>query len=474
MLLSDQDSSVSVVKTVTRVAGQAQHPRPMLFSPWYFGHHPTYLRHLILDWYQQKFLGTLSIVVMPSFLDNHPDIVALTETALAETGAAIDLTLEPVEPKSGVQLVAMTNEEQADLESRSSGWQRALAQYELIVRYTTQLRASHCLLMHLDSCLLPLVLGRKLPCAFSGIYFRPTFHYRHFAHYSPSWKEQLQHWRERLFLARLLAHPQLKTLFCLDPLAVAPINQQGSSSRPAAVHLADPVCLTLAPNQQVEQLRQRLEIEPGRQVYLAFGSLAEGRKGTEQLLEALALLPLQLCQKLCLLLVGEPFPDRQALLETWLAPLRQTLPIQIVTRFGYLPEPEVPLFFQLSDAVLAPYQKHAGMSGILLQAAVAQKPILSSNYGLMGELVQQYGLGLAVDTTVPSEIARGLAQLIRELSTNESPEQLLSEMLSEPFAGDLDRINSTRINLSGMKQFAELNSVARFTQTIFSQIYARS
>jgi glycosyltransferase involved in cell wall biosynthesis len=94
---------------------------------------------------------------------------------------------------------------------------------------------------------------------------------------------------------------------------------------------------------------------------------------------------------------------------------------------------------------LAPYQRHVGMSGILLLAAAAGKPVLSSDYGLMGELVRRYGLGITVDSTVPSEIAKGLMRCLTEPAT---------------VLVDLDR----------MESFAEQHSAERYAKTIFEQL----
>ncbi|MGC8712676.1 MAG: glycosyltransferase family 4 protein [Leptodesmis sp.] len=421
MLLSKRETSVQPAR------GSSNNPHLMLFAPWYYGHHATYLGHLIRYWQQHNLPGRLSIVVMPTFLEKHPDVVAIANAC----------------PNS--RFVAMTAEEQVWLESAKSPVGNAMVQYQLLVRYATRLGATQGLLTHLDSIQVPLVLGKKLPCPFSGIYFRPTFHYTSFANYMPTRKERIQHLKERLFLFRLLTHPQFKSLFCLDPLAIAPINQR-DPKQTKAVYLPDPIEFHCPPKDAVMNFRQQLGIEPERRAFLMFGSLAEGRKGTQQLLESVFLLEPDLCQKLCLVLVGEAFPDRQRLLETWLEPIRQSLPVQIVTRFGYVPEADVPLYFQVADGILAPYLRHAGMSGILLQAASAGKPVLSSSYGLMGELVQQYELGVAVDTTVPHELAQGLSRL-----------------LSQPF--------EQLCNVEQMRTLAKTNSPEQFAGTIFQTLY---
>lgn len=400
----------------------------MLFAPWYYGHHPSYLGHLVRYWQQQRLQGRLSIVVMPTFLRVHQDLVELAEQSKPQT----------------VNFVPLSEREQIWLESTRPNLVKAFVQYKLIVRYIRKLQATQCLLMHFDSCQIPLVLGLPSPCPISGIYFTPTLHYREFLNYSPNGKERRQHLKQRLFLSRLFAHPQFKTLFCLDPMAVSFIARHFKQDA-GVVHLPDPVAMPSSSENTASQLKTQLGIESDRKVLLAFGILADARKGTRQLLEALQQLKPEFCRKICVLLVGEPFPEGQATIQSWLEPVRKSLRVQVITQFGYVPESDVPRYFELSDFVMAPYQKHPGMSGIVLLAAAAKKPILSSNYGLMGELVKQYGLGIGVDTTNPSGIAKGLTRL-----------------LSKPSA-DL-------YNVEGMKTFVELNSPRKFASTIFQNI----
>lgn len=397
----------------------------MVFSPWCYGHHPTYLRHLISYWCQQQLSGTIDIVVSEQFLQEHADVVALTK----KCGG-----------RQSIQFVTIATSEQADLEASTSGWKRAFKQYQLIGKYSRLLQATQGLIIYFDSCQLPIVLGLQLPCACSGIYYRPTFHYRLFDDSIPTWRERFQHLREQIFLWRLLHHPQFKTLFCLDPLAIEPIARLGDRDR--VMHLPDPIELSDADEFSIAQLRTNLGIEPHRRIFLSFGRLSEGRKGISQLVEAVALLSPDLQQQMCLLCVGEPNREQ---LETWLTPIRQLATVQIVDRYGYIPEADVKAYFQLADVVLAPYQRHVGMSGILLQAAAANKPVLSSDYGLMGELIRQYGLGLAVDSTIPTEIATGLTRLLVESPDN-----------------SVDRVK--------MREFATANSAERFASIVFQNL----
>lgn len=405
----------------------------MLFDLSIYGHHPSYIQHFINYWSQQESPGSLDIVVSQKFIKEHYDVVKM----------AADFKIKDI------NFIAISPEEEANFKSRSSGINRnlrAFQEWKLFCKYAEVLKATQGLIMYLDPYLLPLAVGMQSPCSVSGIYFRPTFHYPNFSNYTPSWKDWLQQWREKFILNRVLRHPQLKTLFCLDPFAVKHINTFKSQVR--AIHLPDPVLLQTKDEFKLKNLREKLGIKTGKQVFLLLGSL-NGRKGIYQLLEAIQLLPSALCEQMCLVFVGEANPTDKALIQSKIAAISQTQPVQIIEHYEFVPEQDVQAYFHLADVVLAPYQRHVGMSGILLLAAAANKPVLSSNYGLMGEMVQRYQLGIAVDSTVPEEIAKGLQHYLVA-----PPKEL----------GD------RHASRQQMQLFAEQNSADKFAQLLFQYV----
>lgn len=403
----------------------------MLFDLSVGGHHPAYIQHLLRYWCEQELQGNLDVVVLPKFIQQHSNVVDIAFKC----------------PQKNINFVAITSEEEAVLKSRNSSFNRAsraFQEWHLLCKYAAALKVEHCLIMYFDTCELPLALGLRLPCLFSSIYFRPTFHYHDFANYEPSGKEQLQQWRERFFMSRILRHPQIQTLFCLDPFVTKHIDKFPSKVK--AVYLPDPVRIFSDTEFNVGALKESLGIHHDRQVFLLFGSLTDRRKGIHQLLKSISMLPATLCQKLCLVLAGEADPVERVTLESQIAAVCQSQPVQIIGHYEFVPDQDIYTYFQLADVVLTPYQRHIGMSGILLLAAAAQKPVLSSNYGLMGEIVKRYSLGITVDSTLPSEIAKGLAQFLTEL-----PAKLCDQ--------------------TKMKSFAEQNSADKFAEVIFQYLY---
>ncbi|MBD3882072.1 glycosyltransferase [Phormidium tenue FACHB-886] len=404
--------------------------RIMVFELAVYGHHPVYIQYLVEYWCKHRLAGQLSFVVSPEFLQAHPQIVELP--------ASYDI--------STVEFVAIEREEQTQLSrQKHSFWGRAqlaFQQWRLVCKYVEKLQATRCLILSLDFFQLPLALASKPDCQFSGIYFKPILHYPTFSNYASSWKEQIQRRREALILNQILRKPQLQTLFCLDPFAVKAINKL--HRQPKAVSLPDPVQLYDPMAIDTADLKAKLQIEPDRQVFLLFGELT-GRKGIYQLLTAIQQLAPELCEKLCLVIVGRAGVEEQIQIKVAVQTTRQMQPVQIIEHYQYVSDQEVQAYFQLSDVILAPYQKHVGMSGILLLAAAAQKPVLSSDYGLMGEMVRCYQLGLALDSTDAVVLAQGLAHCL----------------LTDP---------AEIGNRQQMQRFAEENSADRFAATIFEAI----
>ena len=413
--------------TQEAVAEENNELRLMLFDLEWEGHHANYIRYLIRYCCEHKLPVELSIVVASQFIEKHPDVIQAANSSSAS-----------------VEFLAISEQELQAVGNCKYAFSRSLnrlREWQLLCKYASNLNVDHCLILYLDASELPLMLGLEPPCPISGIYFRPTFHYQSFtAHAYP-----LEHWtkrlRERLFIHQMLHNPKLHTLFCLGPFADEAIKELYPQAR--VISLADPVEIPQTESLNTQAMLEKQGILLGRKVCLVFGAITV-RKGIYQLLDSLQRLPSGVCQQLSILIVGAAEPEEQSRLCAQIDLVCQALPVQVVTHFEFVSESEAQSYFQLSDFVLAVYQRHIGMSGILLQAAAAQKPVLSSDYGLMGELVRRYQLGISVDSSRPEAIATGITQL---LSADES-----------------------LCDLEKMKRFVEENSVVQFAETIFQNV----
>ena len=399
-------------------------PKIMLFDLVVGGHHGSYIQHLVEYWLDREQTAELSLVVSPDFCSIHADVCQLIFEAETDN----------------IDLVTISPEELAQLNggSKLDRHLRGIREWDLLCKYAKSLEIDHCLIMYFDTSWLPLILGKKAPCSFSGIYFRPTLHYRHFANYSPQWQSKFSQWREKFTWMRMVQHPQLENILCLDPFAVE--HLQSSSQQVNLVHLPDPVEIYDNCDLSTAELKSKMGIENDRLVFLLFGALTE-RKGVNQVLDAIALLPSEVSQKVSLLLAGPISQGFKPQVEAKIALVSQSHPVQIIVRDEFLSEGDIQPYFQVADIILAPYQKHIGMSAITVRAAAAQKPLICSDFGLMGEVVREHQLGLTVDSSNPQAIADGMKECL-----SKSPNEL----------GDRQK----------MLDFATQNSVSNFARTI--------
>jgi glycosyltransferase involved in cell wall biosynthesis len=400
----------------------------LLFDLGPTGHHPAYLRHVAQYWQDHQIPGCLHLVVSPELARRHPDLIALaTESDL-----------------SSVRFTVVTEAEYASYRTPRSLIVRSFNEWRIFCRYARSLNPTQALVMFLDSLQLPIAFGERSPCPVSGIYFRPSFHYHRFSTHLVSKPNRFKQWGQLAIVAQILRRSQFNTLFCLDQFAVSDI--QHLTQKPI-FPLADPVEIPACDANEVRTLRQQLEISRDRHVLLLFGELS-GRKGVYQVLDALKLLPIAVQSQLCLVLAG-PVNATAASIRAEIEQIRQTTPVQIMLCDRYIKGAEVQQFFELADTVLALYQRHVGMSSILVHAAAARTPVIGSNYGLMGKLIEQYQLGLAIQAEDKREIAQSIEQR---------------------FCLPADGL----CNAEKMNEFAQLNLAKKFAETLITQLIDRS
>ena len=105
-----------------------------------------------------------------------------------------------------------------------------------------------------------------------------------------------------------------------------------------------------------------------------------------------------------LLIAGRQIPETRDMPE-----LRALIEAgRAVVHDRHLTDRELAMAFAACDRVLLPYRSHYGSSGILSTAAAAGKPVIASNFHLIGRRVVEHGLGL----THANEDYRSLAQAI--------------------------------------------------------------
>jgi glycosyltransferase involved in cell wall biosynthesis len=355
-----------------------------LFDPYTGGHHPEYFVHLIQGWLEKGSMERLDAVTPLVNIEQHPLLQAWYEN-----------------PPRNLTFVLLPKLKEKSLTKQS------FEQGEHLKTYINQHRPDEVVLLYFDLFQLP--LARRLRFNFgvhiSGIYFRPTWHYSQFSanrNASPlHWKDKIRAFRQRAILKLALQNPHFRTLFCLDPFVVPILAPK--YPRTSFLALPDPIeSLPIPPDLDI---RAQFGIEAHRKIFLLMGYL-EARKGISTLLKSLNFLDMDTAQDVTILLAGKLEKDIEDEVKKQIHASNPD--VQIVLTDAFVPYSAFQGYIEQSDVVLLTYENHVGSSGLLIRAALAGKPVLSQDFGLMGALVRTHHLGQVVDSTSPQAIAEGI------------------------------------------------------------------
>jgi len=153
-------------------------------------------------------------------------------------------------------------------------------------------------------------------------------------------------------------------------------------------------------------------------VCIALFGFIDGRKGTFEFLRALDQVLVeqpQLGDEIAIVFAGQI--DRE-IREEFICRVEHLSQkderVLVEIRDKFLTDEEVSTLFRASDIACALYPNHVGMSGQLTLAALNECLVLGSEFGLVGELIRRFDLGVTCDSTVPSAIASALCEVIKQ------------------------------------------------------------
>lgn len=381
----------------------------LIFEPDASGHHSGYLYHLIINFLQNDYSYKLIVVVSPDFFLKHPQILQKT-----------------ISPR--VQWIKFSDVEFSEWKNPKSVFKRSILEWDLFCQYAKTHKAILGFFMYIDYLQLAVLTQPAPPCPISGILFRPTL-----VNYpATSLKEKLNYWRKNITLKYFVQNKNLDSLFNLDPFATNYIQKNWKTEK--VIFLPDPVQVYPTTKTKLE-VKLNLGIEESKTVFLLFGFL-DSRKGISDMMEAIGNLSREKSKNGCLLIVGPWEENERKLFNIQLPEIQKLTDFQIVVKDSFVKDEEIQQYFKVADYALALYHKHFGMSAIMVRAAAAQKPLIASNFGLLGKIVEENELGITVE--------------------NDLKEKL--EMLLE---------NEISIgNKEKMKAFAELNQAENYAKVI--------
>ena len=303
---------------------------------------------------------------------------------------------------------------------------RSIIEWNLLVETAKEINASQVLLMYFDYYQLGIWIGKKAPCPVSAIYFRPNF-----AENDNGIYPQIKKW----MLSKVLKSGQIQDLFCLVHALVP--YMKGQKTQTQIIPICDPIKQFQISKSETAEFKNKYKIPTDKKIFLNFGYL-DDRKGMEVFIDACATLPKEALAKICLMLAG-PVPEYyEKIIE---AKLAQVPELEVIRCYGYLPAREVQICFEISDVVLILYQDFLNMSSVLIRAAMANKPNLATQTGMIGELVSKHNVGITVDATSVSEVANELKAIIKNgISYSEdSLKQLAEENSLNSFLSTIDQ-----------------------------------
>lgn len=281
----------------------------------------------------------------------------------------------------------------------------AFARWAAMRRLLAESGHRHGLFLEMDHLTLPLALGLPIGRgrSVSGILFRPSVHYdsragRHMA-------DRLRDARKDLLYRLMLPHPALHTVHTLDD-GFPGFARERYPAGEKVVALPDPA---FPPTRSTEADRALAGRVPGGRFVLVLFGVLTVRKGVLALLRASARLDAGTAGRIALVIAGEPAPEIRQRLDDAVSALRTAQPgLWLHVEPRRLSSGEIEALIERCDCVLAPYQRFVGSSGVLMWAAARGRPVIAQDYGLVGRLVREHGLGIAVDTTDPPALAAAM------------------------------------------------------------------
>lgn len=419
---------------------QAEGEHVLIFDLTHQAHFTSFLRHWLLWWERQRPTGRFTVVVDPHLLECHPELRDLEQRCGPEVRL---LPISPAEKRQRRSRYAGQEHRQWPLhELLRSGIADAYPpsfDWNLFCTYARQEGASHAVMARIDQFLPLLAAGHAGPERFSGISFCDTFPGRRLRD-TPNGGAPRPLPGDALLLARSLRHPQLHSLFVNDAEWVELLRSFTHSER--VVHLPEVAELNAGEESTTTELRRLLRDLDGRVVFLVFGDLTP-RKGVLTALAAMGRLTPSQQRRAALVIAGRSHPTFEEKIHEAACNLRNHTSVAVLELHRFIREEEVAVLFTEADVVLTLYSGHAGMSNVILLAAAAQRPVLSSAEGRMGQLVEQEKLGRTVDAADPDAVAAAVAHCLEAAPGSLGEEGMMHDLAArhtgEHFAGTFFR-----------------------------------
>jgi len=154
-------------------------------------------------------------------------------------------------------------------------------------------------------------------------------------------------------------------------------------------------------------------------ILLFFGFIRD-YKGLDVLIEAISLVKKELDVKL--IVAGEFYESEERYLKLITS---YNLEKEIILKKDFIPTSDVKYYFSASDAVVLPY-KSATQSGIVQVAVNFCKPVIATNVGGIGEVIEDGKTGFVVEKENPEKLAEAIIRYYKEDKEKEFSQSMKS------------------------------------------------
>jgi glycosyltransferase involved in cell wall biosynthesis len=342
--------------------------RILVFDPSMSGHHSFYLR-----------------LLLPALLELSSDVTLVTSRNAPES-REFQIQLREVVERVRVECVVPP--------LHGSLVKRGAVMHHNLKNAIERFRPDHVYVPAADHLSQVMSLRRRPARLVHGVEMEALMMRGGFAYPYRGWTQWVQ---DRLSLWAVERSPWT-ILHFVDPIPYETLQRRGGSMSRRLRLLPDPV-ETHAP-QDRGAARRRLGVpETGR--YLGSVGLMDERKGIDLLIRAFASIKLEPDDRL--LLVGRASSAVQGLLAGPMAHLVREGRIIGIDR--YVTNAEFSDAVSALDVVCTPYPQHVGSASIVIRAAAAERPVVSSTFGWVGTVVPRLGLGWSCDVSDVAALA---------------------------------------------------------------------
>lgn len=153
------------------------------------------------------------------------------------------------------------------------------------------------------------------------------------------------------------------------------------------------------PIDKVEDLRKKYNISPEKIIFAHFGELSE-RKGTLNIIDSFQYVSQENFSKMIFIFAGVVKDDIKKIFYEKIKHYKNVFVEDGFCSYAYLGS-----LCQCANIILLPYLLTNLSSGLLSYASQFSRPVLAPNTGLIGELVNEYNLGILLKENTPQEIS---------------------------------------------------------------------